>query len=78
MKRLSRAAVVCLLATLAGLTGGCATTRKAYYNTWLRWGSPSFFGEVNYISWEENLEGRGRFYSQSVGVSLGFPLARVL
>jgi hypothetical protein len=51
---------------------------KAYYNTWLRWGSPSFFGEINYISWEENLENRGRFYSQSLGISLGFPLARFL
>jgi hypothetical protein len=51
---------------------------KAYYNTWLRWGSPSFFGELNYISWEENREDRGRFYSQSVGVSIGFPLARFL
>jgi hypothetical protein len=51
---------------------------KSYINTWLRWGSPSFFGEFNYISWEETSETRGRFYSKSVGLSFGFPLARFL
>jgi hypothetical protein len=51
---------------------------KAYYNTWVRWGSPAFFGEVNFISWEDTTESRGRFYSRSFGVSVGFPLARFL
>jgi hypothetical protein len=51
---------------------------KSYYNTWLRWGSPSFFGEINYISWEEDTDDRGRFYSQSLGFSIGFPIARFL
>jgi len=38
MKRFPRAAVVCLLAAIAGLAGGCATTRKAYYDTWEKFG----------------------------------------
>jgi len=38
MKRFPRAPAVCLLAALAGLAGGCATTRKAYYDTWEKFG----------------------------------------
>jgi hypothetical protein len=49
---------------------------KAYYNLWMRWGSSALFGEVNFILWEEKLYDR-RVYSRSLGVSLGFPLARL-
>ncbi|HUP58245.1 MAG TPA: hypothetical protein VM598_12380 [Bdellovibrionota bacterium] len=51
---------------------------NAYYNTWVRWGSPAFFGEINFISWEQTTQTRGRFYTRSFGVSIGFPLARFL
>lgn len=46
---------------------------KAYYNTWIRWGSPALFGEFNYIAWREEL-GSDRIFSRSVGLTLGFPL----
>ena len=46
---------------------------KAYYNTWLRWGSSRLFGEVNYISWEENIS-ETHFSSRSLGISVGFPV----
>jgi hypothetical protein len=48
---------------------------KSYYNTWLRYGSSSIFGEFNF------LEVRNRFdadtvHVRSVGFSVGFPLAK--
>jgi hypothetical protein len=47
---------------------------KAYYNTWLRIGSPKVFGELNYLSWRE-LSGDGnQALSRSVGISVGAPL----
>lgn len=49
----------------------------SYYNTWLRFGSGRFFGEFNYISWQE--KGVDGFVkSTSVGVSVGFPLFQFL
>jgi hypothetical protein len=49
----------------------------SYYNTWLRFGSGTFFAELNYISWQER--GLGGFVrSTSAGVSIGFPLFRFL
>ncbi|OFZ18721.1 MAG: hypothetical protein A2X94_05915 [Bdellovibrionales bacterium GWB1_55_8] len=47
---------------------------KAYYNTWIRWGSPSLFGEVNYISWKEKLKGIP-YSSSSLGLTIGMPLS---
>ncbi|MEK6706084.1 MAG: hypothetical protein AABZ06_09870, partial [Bdellovibrionota bacterium] len=46
---------------------------KAYYNTWLRWGSGRIFGEFNYISWSETINSQ-KFYSRSLGATIGFPL----
>ncbi|OFZ53361.1 MAG: hypothetical protein A2428_10385 [Bdellovibrionales bacterium RIFOXYC1_FULL_54_43] len=46
---------------------------KAYYNTWIRWGSGALFGEINYIAWEEKLDSE-QYSSRSMGVTLGFPL----
>jgi hypothetical protein len=52
---------------------------KSYTNVWLRWGSARFFGEVNYISWDEELDNQA-FHSESAGVSFGFavPFLRFL
>lgn len=49
---------------------------KAYYNVWLRWGSPAFFGEFNYIGWGEKIAEQ-KITSRSLGVSVGFPIARL-
>lgn len=50
---------------------------KSYTNAWIRWGNPSLFGEFNYISWEEPLVDIGsRAFSRSIGVCVGFPIAR--
>lgn len=50
---------------------------RAYYNIWIRWGKPSFFGEFNYILWREGVQGSA-LYNRSVGLSVGFPIARFL
>ncbi len=50
---------------------------KEYYNFWLRWGPPGLFGEFNFISWKEKVN-EVPFQSRSIGVSVGFPLARFL
>jgi hypothetical protein len=49
---------------------------KLYYNAWVRWGSPSFFAEMNYLAWQEKF-GDDRVYSRSFGFSVGFPLFRL-
>jgi hypothetical protein len=49
---------------------------KSYYNLWLRWGS-RVFGEINYIAWEEMLNG-DRHASRSLGVTVGFPFFQFL
>ena len=49
-----------------------------YYNVWLRYGSSKFFGEMNYISWIEPLSDSDRVYARSIGLSIGFPVARFL
>jgi hypothetical protein len=49
----------------------------AYYNVWLRWGKPTFFYELNYISWREQIDGQN-FYARAFGVCVGFPLWRFL
>lgn len=48
---------------------------KQYYNAWFRWGSTRFFAELNYIAWQESIEG-DRIYSRSLGAAVGFPLGR--
>ncbi len=48
---------------------------KAYYNVWLRWGTPSFFGELNYLAWQEAVDSH-TVYSRSFGLTVGMPLAR--
>lgn len=52
---------------------------KSYTNIWLRWGSPRFFGEINYISWDETMDGNA-FHSEYAGVCFGFavPFLRFL
>jgi hypothetical protein len=49
----------------------------SYYNVWLRWGSGRIFGEFNYISWDQTVNDQP-IHSDSVGVSVGIPLARFL
>jgi hypothetical protein len=49
---------------------------KSYYNAWLRFGSPSFFGELNYISIRDRFDDRP-VYTRSAGISFGFPFARL-
>jgi hypothetical protein len=55
---------------------------KSYYNVWLRWGRPGFFVEFNYISWSEllhdSLGAAQEAYSQSLGISVGFPIFRFM
>lgn len=48
---------------------------KSYYNTWFRYGGSSFFGEMNYLSIRDRFDERS-VASRSLGVSVGFPLAR--
>ncbi|HEX7477164.1 MAG TPA: hypothetical protein VF331_05120 [Polyangiales bacterium] len=50
---------------------------RSYYNVWLRWGSGKFFGEINYIAWQEPHSG-GATKSQSFGLSFGIPVARFM
>jgi hypothetical protein len=51
---------------------------KSYYNVWIRWGTSSLFGELNYISWQEKFTEDNRVFSRSLGISFGVPLARFL
>lgn len=48
---------------------------KSYYNAWLRYGSPGFFIEINYLGIRTRFESDS-IYTKSVGASIGFPLAR--
>jgi hypothetical protein len=50
---------------------------SAYYNAWLRWGSSRFFGEMNFLYWQEPHR-TGPTTSTSVGLTFGMPLARFL
>jgi hypothetical protein len=69
------------LAKNRNLTGGAFLypqfEGRAYYNVWLRWGSPQLFGELNYIEWKEP-HGRRSTRSRAAGVSFGTPLLRFL
>lgn len=48
---------------------------KSYYNAWLRYGAPGFFFEMNYLAIRTQFESDA-ISTKSVGVSIGFPLAR--
>jgi hypothetical protein len=50
---------------------------RTYYNTWIRWGSGAFFGEVNYIGWKEPHD-NGYTETHSLGLSFGIPVWRYL
>lgn len=50
---------------------------RSYYNLWVRWGSPAFFAEVNYISWSFELYDN-TLKNRSFGISLGWPLFNFL
>ena len=54
---------------------------KTYINSWIRYGSPSFFGEFNFILWRESVIGETQTYkvtSKSVGLTFGFPVFQFL
>jgi hypothetical protein len=54
-----------------------AIAHRSYYNIWLRWGSGAFFGELNFLAWEEpNDHGPSR--SESLGISFGTPITRFM
>jgi hypothetical protein len=50
---------------------------SSYYNVWVRWGRSSFFGEVNFISWQATVGGVS-FFSRAVGFSLAWPFTMPL
>jgi hypothetical protein len=50
---------------------------RSYINTWARYGNGRFFYEFNFIDWQEPTD-HGSFVTKSMGISIGFPLARFL
>ncbi len=50
---------------------------SGYYDGWLRWGSPRFFGELNFLYWREP-HSTGSTRSRTLGLSFGMPLLRFL
>jgi len=50
---------------------------SGYYDGWVRWGSPRFFGELNFLYWREP-HSTGSTRSQTLGLSFGMPLLRFL
>jgi hypothetical protein len=48
---------------------------RTYYNAWLRYGTSSVFAEINYIAWKLQYNNE-RYFHRSVGLSVGFPIAR--
>ena len=50
---------------------------KSYYNSWLRFGGRSLFGELNYISIRDNFRSQ-TVSSKAIGVSVGMPLGHFL
>jgi len=49
--------------------------QRSYMNTWVRYGYGPYFLELNFIEWKEP---KPYFYSKSFGLSVGFPLFRIL
>jgi hypothetical protein len=49
--------------------------QRSYMNTWVRYGFGPYFAELNFIEWKEPTP---YFYSKSFGLSVGFPLFRIL
>jgi hypothetical protein len=50
---------------------------RSYYNLWLRLGTRQFFGEINYIEWQEPHDD-SITRSRVIGVSFGTPVLRFL
>ena len=50
---------------------------SAYYDGWVRWGSPRFFAELNFLYWREP-HSSGSTRSQTLGLSFGMPVLRFL
>jgi hypothetical protein len=50
---------------------------RSYSNVWLRYGKRAYFVELNYLAFREPTLA-GAFSSRSLGLSFGFPLARLL
>lgn len=50
---------------------------QSYYNLWFRYGNRGRFLEVNYIAIQNEIAGTP-FYTRSLGVSFGMPIARFL
>jgi hypothetical protein len=48
---------------------------RSYYNFWVRYGTASVFAEINYIAWKLQYEDE-RYFHRSLGLSVGFPIAR--
>jgi hypothetical protein len=50
---------------------------RSYYNVWLRWGTPAFFGEINFIDWREPHRDAAS-QSRSLGLTFGTAVLRFL
>lgn len=51
---------------------------RSYYNIWLRWGMGPYFGEVNYIKWDEIVRSGTLVGAEMWGLSFGMPLMEFL
>lgn len=47
----------------------------SYYDVWVRWGQPSLFAEVNWISWRQTIQDK-MVTASAFGLSIGTTLAR--
>ena len=50
---------------------------RAYYNFWVRYGTGKPFYEINYIDWQEPVNG-SRVRNRSLGFTVGFPIGGFL
>lgn len=51
---------------------------RSYYNIWVRWGMGPYFGEVNYIKWDEIVRSGTLVGAEMWGLSFGMPLMEFL
>lgn len=51
---------------------------RSYYNIWLRWSMGGYFGELNYIKWQEIVRSGTMVGAELWGVSFGMPLFEFL
>jgi hypothetical protein len=47
---------------------------NSYYNIWLRWSRATYFVELNYLKWVQQID--QLYQSSSVGLSIGVPILR--